>query len=403
VIEGSISVTMFGSNGRHRTETMGRGDVGYIPQGYGHSIENVGNGVCRVLIAFNAGVYEKIDISQWIAGNPADVLATNFGRPAALFDTFPKAGVFIAAGESYKFDADIVNNSLAVSPDERLAVSSYSLERGVRVYDLMAQRLVTTLTGFVTPRNILFTPDGTQILISDSTRGIVAVVDADTFKEVAAIPIGAGAFGTAVDRDGQRLYVNNQASSTVTVIDLPYRRAVAVLTGFSQPRQGVKLDHAGARLFVTNFTGDKITVVETATLKSVGEIVGFDGIRAISISDDDTTLYAANSRSNSISVVDLKSNAVRASVPVGRDPYGAALSPDGRRLYSGDKVDNTLTVIDTGTNKAIGTIAGFNEPRQAIVFARQGTIAYVLNKDLSIAVVDLKAQKVIHTIRPEPQ
>ena len=402
VIEGNISVTMFGSSGRHRTETMGRGDVGYIPQGYGHSIENVGNVVCRVLIAFNAGIYEKINISQWIAGNPADVLATNFGRPAALFNAFPKADVFIADGESNKFDADIVNNSLAVSPDERLAVASYSLERGIRVYDLRAQRLMTTLTGFVTPRNILFTPDGTQILISDSTRGVVAVVDADTFKEVAAIPIGAGAFGTAVDRDGQRLYVNNQASNTVTVIDLPDRRAVAVLTGFSQPRQGVKLDHAGARLFVTNFTGDTITVVETATLKSVGEIVGFDGIRAISISDDDTTLYAANSRSNSISVVDLKSNAIRASVPVGRDPYGAALSPDGRRLYSGDKVDNTLTVVDTGTNKPIGTIAGFDEPRQAIVFARQGTIAYVLNKDLSIAVVDLKAQKVIHTIRPEP-
>jgi YVTN family beta-propeller protein len=101
-------------------------------------------------------------------------------------------------------------------------------------------------------------------------------------------------------------------------------------------------------------------------------------------------------------VVDLKSNAIRASVPVGRDPYGAALSPDGRRLYSGDKVDNTLTVVDTDTNKPIGTIVGFDEPRQAIIFARQGTIAYVLNKDLSIAVADLKAQKVIHTIRPEP-
>ena len=402
VIEGTICVTMFGSNGRHRTETLGWGDVGYIPQGYGHSIENVGDGVCRVLIAFNTGIYEKIDISQWIAGNPADVLATNFGQPAALFNTFPKTDVFIAEGESYKFDADIVNNSLAVSPNERLAVASYSLERGVRIYDLRGQRLIATLTGFVTPRNILFTPDGTQILISDSTRGVVAVVDADTFKEVAAISIGAGAFGTAVDRAGQRLYVNNQASNTVTVIDLPHRRTVAILTGFSQPRQGVKLDHAGARLFVTNFTGDKITVVETATLKSVGEIAGFDGIRAISISDDDATLYAANSRTNSISVVDLKTNSIRASVPVGRDPYGAALSPDGRRLYSGDKVDNTLTVIDTGTNKPIGTITGFDEPRQAIVFARQGTIAYVLNKDLSIAVVDLSAQKVINTIRPEP-
>ncbi|MBV8267000.1 MAG: cupin domain-containing protein [Planctomycetaceae bacterium] len=96
VIEGQVSVTMFGSHGRYRTETLDKGDVGYIPQGYGHSIENVGDTPCRVLIGFNTGVYETIDLSQWIAGNPLDVLATNFGKPAALFEEFPHRDVFIA-------------------------------------------------------------------------------------------------------------------------------------------------------------------------------------------------------------------------------------------------------------------------------------------------------------------
>jgi Cupin len=71
-------------------------DVGYIPQGYGHSIENVGSNACRVLIGFNTGVYETIDLSQWIARNPLDVLATNFSKPAALFEKFPQGDVFIA-------------------------------------------------------------------------------------------------------------------------------------------------------------------------------------------------------------------------------------------------------------------------------------------------------------------
>ena len=31
---------MFGSHGRFREETLESGDVGYIPTGYGHSIEN---------------------------------------------------------------------------------------------------------------------------------------------------------------------------------------------------------------------------------------------------------------------------------------------------------------------------------------------------------------------------
>jgi len=96
VIEGDVSVTMFGSHGRYRTETLEKGDVGYIPQGYGHSVENVGDKPCRVLIGLNTGIYAAIDLSQWIAANPPDVLATNFSQPAALFEKFPRKDVFIA-------------------------------------------------------------------------------------------------------------------------------------------------------------------------------------------------------------------------------------------------------------------------------------------------------------------
>jgi oxalate decarboxylase len=100
VLDGNISVTMFGSHGRFRTETLERGDVAYIPQGYGHSIENIGNTTCRVLIGFNTGIYAAIDLSQWIGGNPVDVLATNFSQPAALFEKFPKKDVFVAPSKN---------------------------------------------------------------------------------------------------------------------------------------------------------------------------------------------------------------------------------------------------------------------------------------------------------------
>jgi oxalate decarboxylase len=99
IISGRVAVTLFGSHGRFRVETLEKGDVGYIPQGYGHSIENVGDTPSRVLIGLNAGTYEAIDLSQWIAGNPADVLATNFSQSPDLFGKFPKADVFLAGGK----------------------------------------------------------------------------------------------------------------------------------------------------------------------------------------------------------------------------------------------------------------------------------------------------------------
>lgn len=99
IIEGNVSVTLFGSHGRFRTETLEQGDVGYIPRGYGHSVENIGDKPCRVLIGFNSGVYQAIGLSQWIAGNSTDILATNFGKPAELFEKFPDHEVFVASAE----------------------------------------------------------------------------------------------------------------------------------------------------------------------------------------------------------------------------------------------------------------------------------------------------------------
>ena len=39
------------------------------------------------------------DSQKLIAGNPVDVLATNFSKPESLIRTFPRKDVFIAPGE----------------------------------------------------------------------------------------------------------------------------------------------------------------------------------------------------------------------------------------------------------------------------------------------------------------
>jgi len=96
IMDGQVVVTMFGSHGRFRVETLEKGDVGYIPQGYGHSIENIGDRPSRVLIGLNSGTYQAVDLSQWIAGNPADVLATNFAQRPELFTNFPHHDVFLS-------------------------------------------------------------------------------------------------------------------------------------------------------------------------------------------------------------------------------------------------------------------------------------------------------------------
>lgn len=315
-----------------------------------------------------------------------------------VFTLLAAAAAFQVHAEGrWTFDGNIRNNSLAVSPDETLAVASYSERPDLVVYDLRAGSVRGVLHGYVTPRNIVFDPSGRNFYVSDSSLGEIRKVDTQTLQTVATLPAGPGAFGTAMSKDGQTLYVNNEAASTVTRFELSSGHPRAVVTGFAQPRQGVRLSPDGKTLFVTNFQGDKITLVDTASDKIVGEITGFNKIRAISVTRDGQTLFAANSGSNTVAVVDVPSRQVRQTIAVGRDPYGAALTPDERFVYTGNLVDNTLSVVDLSKNTVVRTIGGFKEPRQAIVFSRDGLSAYVLNLDLSVSKVDLAEGRIAAT------
>jgi oxalate decarboxylase len=98
VISGQVRMTLFGSKGRFREETFNTGDVGYVPTGYGHSIENASDDKpARLLIAFNSGHYQAIDLSQWLAAHPDYLLAANFEQPADVIAKLPERRVFIAS------------------------------------------------------------------------------------------------------------------------------------------------------------------------------------------------------------------------------------------------------------------------------------------------------------------
>ncbi len=120
--------------------------------------------------------------------------------------------------------------------------------------------------------------------------------------------------------DGGKLYVNNEAASTLTVFDTKTMLAEAVIPGFAQPRQGVKLspdaqdrvrdelprrqDHVGRHRHEQDHRRDRRV----------------DKLRAISITKDGKTLFAANSGRNTVGVVDVAARKVTSEVTVGKDP-----------------------------------------------------------------------------------
>ena len=98
-ISGRARMTVFAAKGRAQTYEFGAGDVGYVPQGFGHYIENIGSEDCQALLVFNSGKYEEISLSGWLAANPRQLLSTNFGVPEQVLSQFPSTAAFIAGGK----------------------------------------------------------------------------------------------------------------------------------------------------------------------------------------------------------------------------------------------------------------------------------------------------------------
>ena len=95
VLEGKMRMTVFASLGRASTVELGPGDIGYVPQGFGHYLENIGDTNCRLLLAFNNGTYQEIGISGWIASNPRQLVATNLEVSEDLLKGLPERETFI--------------------------------------------------------------------------------------------------------------------------------------------------------------------------------------------------------------------------------------------------------------------------------------------------------------------
>ena len=89
-VRGRARVGVFGSHSRTRVEEFGPNDVGFVQQGYGHYIEQIGDEPTEVIILFNSGVFEEISLANWLGGNPVSLLETNFGIPKTLIDQLPK-------------------------------------------------------------------------------------------------------------------------------------------------------------------------------------------------------------------------------------------------------------------------------------------------------------------------
>jgi YVTN family beta-propeller protein len=129
---------------------------------------------------------------------------------------------------------------------------------------------------------------------------------------------------------------------------------IAACVSFSCSAQGF-----AQNAFITNSDSDTVSVIDIQTNKVIATIpvgVSPDGV---AVTSDYRKVYVANfNEPGTVSVIDTATNAVTATIPVGFFPFGVAATPDGRKVYvnNSGSIPNSVSVIDTATNVVIATI-----------------------------------------------
>ena len=189
------------------------------------------------------------------------------------------------------------------------------------------------------------------------------------------------------------VYVTNEASGNLSVIDAANNEVIATLPLGKRPR-GIHITPDKKSIFVAlsgspiagpgvdedslpppDKRADGIGIVDidrNAFLKLMP--VGSDPEQFV-ISHDGRKLYVANEDVGLASLVEVSSGQIVKSLEVGEEPEGVGISPDGKFVYVTSENDGTVSVIDTKDNSLVTSLKVGRRPR-TIAFLPDGSRAY---------------------------
>lgn len=204
-----------------------------------------------------------------------------------------------------------------------------------------------------------------QIYVSNERSNDVTVIDGTTLTAIATFPVGKRPRGIHASPDGKTVYV---ALSGTPVGDPPQLDAKGnpILTNKDDDDDDVKSDKAA----------DGVGVIDVASRKLLKKInVGSDP-EEFDLSADGKTLYVSNEDVKTGSQIDIASGKVSRIVSIAGEPEGVGLTPDGKQVYFTCETSGDIYVVDLASFKVIGHVKVDQRPR-SVAFVQGGKLAVV--------------------------
>lgn len=203
---------------------------------------------------------------------------------------------------------------------------------------------------------------------------------------------------------GLLIYVTNSGSNHITIIDRSLERVVGAITVGDGPK-GMVLGPTGERVYILNTISSTVSIIDTSNhfvFDEIGIISGNEPVELAVYSDPDNIspgegkIYIINRGSNDVSVVDISRRRLIQTIPVGLKPSAIAVDVNRREVYVTNEISNTLSIIDVTTNTVKNTIVVEDRPSGLVI--NEDSI-YVFNEGSNrISVVSQILRKVVRTI-----
>jgi len=232
------------------------------------------------------------------------------------------------------------------------------------------------------PYNLYFTPDGTKAIVVADYLGMDFIADnglyfydRETWELLKYVNVPwPGVNHLDFSPDGSFLVVSCESAGVVVKIDVATMTIVGTVELGGSPLD-VRLAPAGDVFFVANQGTHGVDVVDAVAMQRVGFIPTATGAHAFAFSRDVTRLFVTNRMHGTISVIDVATRAVIDTWEVGGSPDMASVSPDGSQLWVSNRFHGSVTVINPQTGEIIKVIPTGGNPHGLTFWPQPGTIS----------------------------
>jgi YVTN family beta-propeller protein len=198
-----------------------------------------------------------------------------------------------------------------------------------------------------------------------------------------------------------KVLVANSGSNTVTLLSGTGSVLATVPVGAKPWKMAVSPDRRLA--YVTESGSDTLALLDLRTDKVAGRITVGKVPTFVLLNRDGSVAYVSNAGSNTISVVKTASRRVVATISTDVEPYALAFSPDGKKLYVANchypsDTESSVQVIETSNNAVAATIKGFNCAEGIAVTPRTAYVTNANSGAKSIGLIDTAENRVSGSI-----